>query len=160
VAIVYNLKFYAPLSNRFIVGITTVFALIATAYGVARYILWYRTQDGNADLEKGVPGSVSRSDSVSGGVGAGAEFFTRETEEVQETMMPRYHNTRLNRISSRIRRRKRRLHKLARPSSWQQFQKRLSDWIRRPHPNAKTKTSRGDEQMKNTHTIGRTGETS
>ena len=150
VVIVYNLKFHAPLSNRFIVGITTVFALIAiaTAYGVARYILWYRTQDGNADLEKGIPDPVSRSEPVSGtdswsgfiGAGAGAEFFTRETEEVRETMMPRYPSTRLNRILSRIKRRKRRLHKMARPSSWQQFQKRLSDWNRRPRPETGHKT--------------------
>ena len=116
------------------------------------------------DLEKRIPESVSRSepvpglDSRSGGVGAGAEFFTRETGEVQETVKPTYPNTRLNRILSRIKRRKRRLHKMARPSSWQQFQTRLSDWNRRPHPKTKSKNSRQDEQMRNTHAMGRTGE--
>lgn len=166
VIIVYTLTFHKPLSNRFIVGIMTVFALIATSYGVARYILWHRSRDRNVDLEKGVPGSVSRSEPVSGlgsgsgGVGAGAESFTREIEEVQGTTKPRYPNTRLNRILSRIKRRKRRLHKMARPSSWQQFQKRLSDWNRRPHPKTKTKTSRHDDQMRNTHAIGRTDEIS
>ncbi|PVH77895.1 hypothetical protein DL98DRAFT_573463 [Cadophora sp. DSE1049] len=144
VILVFTLTFHATLPSRFIVGISTVFAVIVTAYGVARYILWWRDGVRSGDLEPGVPDPAGRTvpvpgpDTGSGSAGSGS--VTKETAETGETTKPRYPNSRINRLLSRMKRPVRRLYKITRPTSFQQFRQRLSNWNNRPDPKTKTWT--------------------